>query len=100
MKGICLGLLFSLFVSSAVAGPYQHGGAIQGIVLAAKHRFDPAVQRYMAEQSLAAMPIKDGALYYIYPAHSSNAQLESFQIQNLERLLDKQSQEQDPKEES
>ena len=40
----------------------------------------------MAEQSLAAMPIKDGALYYIYPAHSSNAQLESFQIQNLENV--------------
>ena len=97
MKGICLGLVLCICVSSVSAGPYQQGGAIQGIVLAAKHRFDPAVQRYLAEQSLAAMPIKDGLLYYIYPIHSNNAQLESFQIQNLERLLEKQQAQEEEK---
>ena len=94
MKAICIGVLMMVFlVDTTLASPAYYHGGIKGVVLAAKHRFDPAVQRYMAEQSLAAMPLKDGTLYYIYPVHNNNAQLESFQIQNLERLLDKRQKE-------
>ena len=90
---LCVLMLLGV-LQLAEANPYQVlGPGVQGVVLAAEHRFNPAVQRYLAEQSLDALPLVDGKLYYVFPMHGSNAQLESMQIHNLERLLDKQARE-------
>ena len=92
MIRLTITLVFALLAASTQANPYStFPSSVQGLVLAAEHRFNPAVQRYLAEQSLAAMPLQGGRLYYIFPAQSSNAQLESMQIHNLERLLDKRA---------
>ena len=60
-----------------------------GFVVLAEHRFDPWVQRMIAEQSLKAMPLLDGRLYYFFPMQS-NPYLEEMQIRYLEELLAKQ----------
>ena len=57
-----------------------------------EQRFDPSVQRFMAEQSLRAMPLKDGQLYYIYPVNTSDAYVEQMQIRYLEVLLSEKAQ--------
>ncbi len=64
--------------------PVQHG-----FVVVAEHRFDPAVQRYMAERELKALPISGGRLFYIVPAFSDPL-IEEMQIRYIEQLLDKQ----------
>ena len=69
---------------------------ITGMVIHADLRFDPAIQRYMAEQSLRALPLLDGRLYYIVPVAHSNAYLEGMQIQYLEGLLRRRQAEEAP----
>ena len=86
----CLGLLFCLAVNaneSTQQSSIQFPGG--GFVVLAEQRFDPWVQRLMAENSLRAMPLKDGRLYYFYPI-DSNPYLEEMQIRYLEELLEKQ----------
>ena len=60
-----------------------------GFVILAEQRFDPWVQRLMAERSLKAMPLRDGRLYYFYPTQG-DPYLEEMQIRYLEELLEKQ----------
>lgn len=60
-----------------------------GIVVVAEHRFNPAVQRYMAERQLKALPLRNGQLYYILPA-ITDPLIEEMQIRYIEQLLDKQ----------
>ncbi len=59
-----------------------------GIVVVAEYRFDPAVQRYMAERELKALPISGGRLFYLVPAFSDPL-IEEMQIRYIEQLLDK-----------
>ena len=59
-----------------------------GFVVNAEYRFDPAVQRLMAERSLKALPLGDGQLYYVYPTNI-DPRLEEMQIRYLEGLLEK-----------
>lgn len=87
-------------LSGAQAGPLATGAGVQGFVVLAEQRFDPALQRYMAERSLAALPLRSGRLYYVYPMHNSNAQLEGMQIQYLEALLEKRAAENQQTQES
>ena len=87
-------LLFWSLVIAAIALPNALGhppiSGIQGVVVDADYRFRPEVQRLMAERSLRALPLQDGKLYYVYPTYGTNsAYLETLQIQNLERLLEK-----------
>ncbi|MEQ9452273.1 MAG: hypothetical protein RJQ07_11875 [Pseudomonadales bacterium] len=101
MKRVILSLALLVASGLTAANPYQaFESGVQGIILAAEYRFDPAVQRYLAEQSLAALPLKDGKLYFIFPAHGNTAQLETMQIHNLERLLDKRAAEQEQESDS
>jgi len=64
---------------------FPHGG----FVVLAEQRFDPWVQRMLAERALKAMPLREGRLYYYYPV-DSNPYLEEMQIRYLEELLEKQ----------
>ena len=57
-----------------------------GLIVLAERRFDPFVQRLMAEQSLRALPLYGGQLFYLVPAASSSG-LEEMQIRYLEVLL-------------
>jgi hypothetical protein len=54
----------------------------------AEHRFDPAIQRFMAERSLKSLPLASGQIYYVYPSNI-DPQLEEIQIRYLEQLIDK-----------
>ena len=73
----------------------MHSGAVAqpvhpGLIVLAEYRFDPLVQRLMAERSLKALPLKDGQLFYLYPV-GQDPRLEEMQIPYLEVLLDKKS---------
>jgi hypothetical protein len=61
-----------------------------GFVIRAEDRFDPAIQRLMAEYSLRSLPLERGQLYYLYPI-GVTPRLEGMQIRYLETLLDKQA---------
>jgi hypothetical protein len=84
-----------LAVGTARAAPdpmqvSQYGTFAPGFVVNAEVRFDPFVQRLMAERSLKALPLKDGQLFYIVPVNV-DPHIEQTQIRYLEWLLDKQN---------
>ncbi len=68
---------------------------LPGFVVAADLRFDPAVQRMIAERQLKVLPIYDGALFYIVPEPSS-AHDEAMQIRYIEALLTRREQLNEP----
>jgi len=77
--------------SAAAASPASAAIAWHpGFVIRAEDRFDPAVQRLMAEYSLRSLPLERGQLYYLYPI-GVTPRLEGVQIRYLESLLDKQA---------
>ena len=80
---VVLGVLTPL-AASAASHP--------GFIIAAEDRFDPAIQRLMAEFELAALPLERGQLYYLYPI-GYTPRLEGAQIRYLEALLDKRANE-------
>ncbi len=61
-----------------------------GFVIRAQDRFDPAIQRLMAEHSLRSLPLQYGQLYYLYPI-GVTPRIEGLQIRYLESLLDKEA---------
>ncbi|MEM8766593.1 MAG: hypothetical protein AAGE43_04065 [Pseudomonadota bacterium] len=91
-------LLFALLVASAGAGLRAEaiplaGASVAvhpGFVIRAQDRFDPAIQRLMAEHSLRSLPLQYGQLYYLYPI-GVTPRLEGLQIRYLESLLDKEA---------
>lgn len=94
LKHFCTSLATAsllLLASGSSANPFLHQGAFPGFIVLAEQRYDPAIQRLMAEQSLRAMPLKNGQLYYVYPVEASTAYIEQMQIRYLEALLDKQA---------
>jgi hypothetical protein len=74
-----------------VPAPYAgyQSGHVPGFVVLAQHRFDPMIQRWLAEQSLKALPIRDGQLFYIIPV-DTNPMQEQFQIRYIEEMLNRQ----------
>ena len=83
--------LSALSALSAAANPFITHNSLPGFIVLPEQRFDPSVQRFMAEQSLRAMPLKDGQLFYIYPVGTSDPYVEQMQIRYLEVLLDEKS---------
>ncbi|MCZ6711346.1 MAG: hypothetical protein O7B25_13380 [Gammaproteobacteria bacterium] len=73
-----------------LAGPVPYvgsqPGSVPGFVVLAQHRFDPMIQRWLAEQSLKALPIRNGQLFYIIPI-DTNPMQEQFQIRYIEEML-------------
>lgn len=68
---------------------YQGLSPIEGFVVSAENRFNPWVQRMMAERSLKSFALADGELYYIYPMNV-DPRFEEMQIRYVEQLLEKQ----------
>lgn len=66
------------------------GTPLPGFIVLAEHRFDPAVQRLIAERSLKALPLRDGQLLYLYPI-GIEPQIEEVQIRYVEVLLEKRA---------
>ena len=64
-------------------------GYVPGFVVLAQHRFDPMIQRWLADQSLKALPIRGGQLFYIIPV-DTNPMQEQFQIRYIEEMLNRQ----------
>ena len=91
---VCGALAYAGFPSSSHHHPVHYAHPA-GFVVLAEHRFDPAVQRLMAEQNLKALPIYGGALFYIVP-EPSNAAAEAMQIQYMESLLRRHGREIEP----
>jgi hypothetical protein len=65
-----------------------HPGRVPGFVVLARHRFDPTIQRWLAEQSLKALPIRNGQLFYIVPVDTNPLQ-EQYQIRYIEEMLNR-----------
>ncbi len=63
-----------------------------GVIVLAEQRFNPAVQRMLAERTLKALPISNGRLFYIVPV-GIDPRHEQAQIQYLEYLLSRRSDE-------
>ncbi|MGE0621589.1 MAG: hypothetical protein AB7I04_02025 [Pseudomonadales bacterium] len=76
----------------AALAPFAAGAAHPGFIITADDRFDPAIQRLMAELELAALPLERGQFYYLYPI-GITPRLEGAQIRYLEHLLDKRADE-------
>ena len=83
--------LFIIALIVASCSIQAHQPVHYGIVVVAEHRFDPAVQRYIAQRALKALPIRGGRLFYIVPA-IGDPLIEQMQIRYIEQLLDKQRQ--------
>jgi len=82
---LCVSLVS--LAAASTANPLLQARGVPGFVVLAEQRYDPAVQRFMAEQSLAALPLQGGQLFYVYPQNTSNAYIEQMQIRYLEALL-------------
>ena len=72
--------------ASTSSGVGFQPGSVPGFVVLAQHRFDPMIQRWLAEQSLKALPIRNGQLFYIIPI-DTNPMQEQFQIRYIEEML-------------
>ena len=77
--------------SHGILPPALGGVPVTGFLVRAEHRFDPAIQRLMAERSLRALPLRDGQLFFVYPI-DIDPRLEEMQIRYLEVLLEKRQQ--------
>ena len=83
-------------MAPAEVNPLLYSGRLPGFVLLAEQRFDPAVQRYLAEQSLRALPLYNGQLFYIYPTSIADPYVEEMQIRYLQALLDERARSDEP----
>ena len=77
----------SLYATALSANPLLYHDGYPGFIVLPEQRFDPAMQRYMAERSLRALPLQNGQLYYVYPVTTSTAYVEQMQIRYIEALL-------------
>ncbi len=94
-QALATAVLSALFLIGPYGGPLQASAPASaaiawhpGFVIRAEDRFDPAIQRLMAEYSLRSLPLERGQLYYLYPI-GVTPRLEGVQIRYLESLLDK-----------
>ena len=83
-------LALTFTVGQISANPFPSSIAHQGLpgfLILPEHRYDPAVQRYLAERSLKALPLYDGQLYYVFPVSNASTHSEQMQIRYLESML-------------
>ena len=89
-------LALAICAGSVNANPLLHHPHLPGFILLPEQRYDPAVQRYLAEQSLRALPLRGGQLYYVYPIDASSTYTEQMQIRYLEQMLSERDREDEP----
>lgn len=85
-------ILIASIPATWLTAPIASAAVYPGFIISAEDRFDPAVQRLMAELELAALPLDRGQLYYLYPI-GITPRLEGAQIRYLEALIDKRANE-------
>ena len=100
-SGLVIGILACATAALSSTASANHGptasapsagfqpGSVPGFVVLARHRFDPMIQRWLAEQSLKALPIRHGQMFYIIPV-DTNPMQEQFQIRYIEEMLSRQ----------
>lgn len=91
MKWLITGILVVLSVGGAIdAGaslPHRDGGLNHtALVFRTEARFDPLIQRLLAEDVLRAMPKSGGDVFYVVPQGGTQL-LEEMQLRYLEELL-------------
>jgi hypothetical protein len=105
-RQIMLGVLVTVLCSQAMADfsvkdeqLFAKHYPANGFFVLAEDRFEPWVQRMMAERSLKSLPLSSGRLYYVYPI-SLDPRIEEMQIRYMEELLEKAQAEGDREEQS
>jgi hypothetical protein len=61
---------------------------VTALILNPDARFDPLVQRMMADNVLRAMPLRGQMIYYVVP-QTSDPMMQEMQIRYIEQLLEK-----------
>lgn len=85
-----LNITAAAVVALGLAGSATAGSTLQpGFIVRAEDRFDPVIQRLIAEHSLRALPLEHGRLYYYFYPVGTELRFEGAQIRYLEMLLDK-----------
>jgi hypothetical protein len=88
---LLLAALLAVSTAASPSWPYpQSVPGLPGFLVLAEQRFDPAIQRLIAEGTLKMMPLSGGQLFYVYPYHA-DPYLEEQQIRYLEALLERQA---------
>ena len=82
-------MLAALSCGSAYATGDPTAYSPPGFLIFAEHRYDPSVQRMLAERSLKALPIRGGQLFFIVDQHDDRL-IEEMQIRYIEELLSRQ----------
>lgn len=90
MKLLSIGCLLTLWLVCADAGASlpHHDGRLDhtAFIYRPEARFDPLIQRLLAEDVLRTMPRGDGDVFYVVPEGGTKL-LEEMQLRYLEELL-------------
>ncbi len=89
-RTLCGALVGWALVPAAVAGEVFRGSVDGGFILLSEQRYDPSVQRLLAERSLDALPLYNGRLFYIVPSHIDRGEQQA-QIRYLEHMLNREA---------
>lgn len=81
--------------ATAQVAVYHPHEPVTALILHPDARFDPLVQRMMAENVLKAMPLGGHVVYYVVP-QTSDPMMQEMQIRYIEQLLDKYRQADEP----
>ena len=85
-----LPILALVFCTGVVYHPTTHGqpSAQSALIVFPEHKYDPAVQRILAEENLRALPIGSTGVIFVIPVYE-DPMLEEMQIRYLEKLIKK-----------
>lgn len=78
---------FGVHAQAAVPVYHPHE-PVTALILNPDARFDPLVQRMMADNVLRAMPLRGQMIYYVVP-QTSDPMMQEMQIRYIEQLLEK-----------
>jgi hypothetical protein len=91
MKTLLIGITLTVVLGLSIganASLVRHTGGLNptAFIFRPEARYDPLIQRLLAEDVLRAMPMGDRNLFYVVP-EGGTALLEEMQIRYLEELL-------------
>ena len=78
--------LLTISQHTAANSPYQWASVQRAFIVSSDARFDPMVQRLLAENALRALPIGNDALLFVIP-DNGDVFLQESQIRYLEELM-------------
>ena len=74
--------------AGATVPVYHPHEPVTALILNPDARFDPLVQRMMADNVLRAMPLRGRMIYYVVP-QTDDPMMQEMQIRYIEQLLEK-----------